>query len=74
MNIGSPRRIGQVPIYPAGKEPLPPGFTEDDRAALEQSRKWESYMLMGMESCIVKTIMAGGGGVSFFPSFDSGFS
>jgi import inner membrane translocase subunit TIM22 len=54
-----------VPIYPPGKEPLPPGWTEDDRLAWQQSRKWEQYMTMGMESCVAKTLIAGGGG-SFF--------
>lgn len=59
MNPGS---LPQVPIYPAGKEPLPAGFTEADREALMQSRRWESYMAMGMESCVVKTVLAGGAG------------
>jgi hypothetical protein len=51
-----------VPIYPPGKEPLPPGLTEADRPQLLQAKKWESYMAMGMESCVTKTILAGGAG------------
>lgn len=52
----------QVPIYAPGKEPLPPGFTEEDRAQLMEAKKWEGYMGMAMESCIVKTVLAGGAG------------
>lgn len=52
----------QVPIYPAGKEPLPPGFTEEDRPQLLEAKKWEGYMAMGMESCVTKTFLAGGAG------------
>ena len=51
-----------APIFPAGQEPLPPGMTEDDRAQLEQARKYQNMMSMGMESCVAKTAMAGGGG------------
>ncbi|KAF8891809.1 Tim17/Tim22/Tim23/Pmp24 family-domain-containing protein, partial [Infundibulicybe gibba] len=46
-----------VPIYPAGKEPLPPGFTEEDRAQLQQMKKWEGYTAMAMESCATKTVL-----------------
>lgn len=51
-----------APIFPAGKEPLPPGFTEEDRAQLMQAKKTQDWMAMEMESCVAKTIMAGGGG------------
>ena len=65
MNTGfSINPYFHVPIYPPGKEPLPPGWTEDDRLAWQQSRKWEQYMTMGMESCVSKTLIAGGGGRS----------
>jgi hypothetical protein len=63
MNGSSPSYPGQVPIYAAGKEPLPPGFTEEDRAAIQQTKKWEGYAGMAMESCAVKTVLAGGAGV-----------
>jgi import inner membrane translocase subunit TIM22 len=62
MNPNSPVYPGQVPIWPAGKEPLPPGYTESDREAILQTKRWEKYMSMGMESCAVKTVLAGGAG------------
>ena len=55
MNMG-------VPIYPLGKEPLPPGLTEDDRPALMQQRKVENWMRMASESCAFKTVLSGGVG------------
>lgn len=63
MNGSSPTYPGQVPIYAPGKEPLPPGFTEEDRAAIQQTKKWEGYAGMAMESCAVKTVLAGGAGM-----------
>ena len=51
-----------APVFPAGKEPLPPGFTEEDRAQLLQAKKYQDYMTAGMESCLAKGIIAGGGG------------
>ena len=70
MNANLPSFPGQVPIWPAGKEPLPPGYTEADRAALLQTKRWEKYMAMGMESCAFKTVMAGGmGAFSAFSAF-----
>lgn len=65
MNGSSPTYPGQVPIYAPGKEPLPPGFTEEDRAAIQQTKKWEGYAGMAMESCAVKTVLAGGAGASY---------
>ena len=53
-----------VPIWAAGKEPLPPGLTESDRPLWEQNKKMERYMGMAMESCIVKSGLAGGAGES----------
>ena len=55
---------GVVPIWPAGKEPLPPGWTEDDREQMMQTKKFQGYMQMAMESCIAKTAIAGVGGES----------
>jgi mitochondrial import inner membrane translocase subunit TIM22 len=52
----------KVPIYPPGKEPLPPGFTEDDRAVLNEQAKYQRWMTAGMESCLAKTVLAGGAG------------
>ena len=67
----NPNFPGRVPIWAPGKEPLPPGLTEDDRTYYEQSKRWEGYTTMAMESCALKTTMAGGVGankkkVSFF--------
>jgi hypothetical protein len=50
------------PLFPAGKEPLPPGFTEDDRQVMLQNKRMQNYMQMGMESCVTKTVMAAGMG------------
>jgi len=54
----------KVPIYPPGKEPLPPGFSEADRSAFNEQMKYQRWMTMGMESCVAKTILAGGAGAS----------
>jgi mitochondrial import inner membrane translocase subunit TIM22 len=67
----------QVPIYAPGKEPLPPGLTEDDRAAYLQQKKYQDYMGMGMESCIVKSVLAGGAGFAmgaFFSLMSASFA
>ena len=53
---------GVAPIFPAGKEPLPPGWTEDDREQMLQSKKFQGYMQTAMESCVAKTAIAGVGG------------
>jgi mitochondrial import inner membrane translocase subunit TIM22 len=50
------------PLFPAGKEPLPPGLTEDDRTQINQAKKYQAYMTMGMESCLAKTTIASVGG------------
>ncbi|RDB25432.1 Mitochondrial import inner membrane translocase subunit TIM22 [Hypsizygus marmoreus] len=66
-----------VPIYAPGKGPLPPGFTEEDRKVMLQTKKWESYAQMGMESCGVKTVMAGGAGFgigAFFSLMSASFA
>lgn len=51
-----------TPIFPAGREPLPPGVAEEERDAYNQGLKYQQYMTMGMESCVAKTILAGGMG------------
>jgi mitochondrial import inner membrane translocase subunit TIM22 len=53
-----------VPIYPEGREPLPPGLTEADRDAWNQQLRMQKYIQFGAESCVAKTVMAGGGGKS----------
>lgn len=52
-----------APVFPAGKEPLPPGISDEDRDNYLQAKKYQDYMTVGMESCVAKTIIAGGGGV-----------
>jgi len=56
---------GRVPLWAPGKEPLPPGLTEDDRPYLVQAKRWEGYTTMAMESCAVKATLAGGAGFGF---------
>lgn len=53
-----------APVFPAGKEPLPPGWTEEDRTNMMQAKKYQNWMQMGMESCVAKTVIAGAGGMS----------
>jgi mitochondrial import inner membrane translocase subunit TIM22 len=56
-----------APVFPAGKEPLPPGMTEEDRANMLQAKKYQDYMTLGMESCLAKTTIAGVGGMFDLP-------
>jgi mitochondrial import inner membrane translocase subunit TIM22 len=56
-----------APLFPAGKEPLPPGWTEEDRANMMQAKKYQQWMQTGMESCAAKTVIAGAGGTSLIP-------
>ncbi|KAI0653529.1 mitochondrial import inner membrane translocase subunit TIM22 [Cubamyces menziesii] len=66
-----------APVYPAGKEPLPPGISDEEREAYLQAKKYQNYMTMGMESCVAKTIIAGGGGFAigaFFSLMSSSFA
>jgi len=49
-------------MFPTGREPLPPGMTEEDRAQLMQAKKYQGWMTTGMESCAAKTVIAGIGG------------
>ncbi|TCD61950.1 Mitochondrial import inner membrane translocase subunit tim22 [Steccherinum ochraceum] len=68
---------GVAPIFPAGKEPLPPGWTEDDREQMLQTKKFQDYMQMTMESCVAKTAIAGVGGFAiggFFSLMSASFA
>ena len=58
-----------APVFPAGREPLPPGMTEEDRANMMQIKKYQDYMSAGMESCLGKTTLAGVFGTSCFLIF-----
>ncbi len=59
-----------APLFPAGKEPLPPGMTEADRIQLEQAKKYKDWMTLGMESCVAKTAIAGGGGEFYQTTYE----
>ncbi|OBZ69990.1 Mitochondrial import inner membrane translocase subunit TIM22 [Grifola frondosa] len=66
-----------APIFPAGKEPLPPGITEEERDQILQAKKYQDYMTIGMESCVAKTVIAGGGGFAigaFFSLMSASFA
>ncbi|EKM81141.1 hypothetical protein AGABI1DRAFT_112833 [Agaricus bisporus var. burnettii JB137-S8] len=67
------KRPCEIPIWAPGKEPLPPGFTEEDRTAMVQQQQYSKYASMAMESCAVKTVMAGtmGFGIGAFFSLMS---
>ncbi|TEB38466.1 mitochondrial import inner membrane translocase subunit TIM22 [Coprinellus micaceus] len=64
---------GICPIFKKGQEPLPPGLNEEDRPIYEQQKRWEGYAGMAMESCAVKTVLAGtmGFGIGAFFSLMS---
>jgi hypothetical protein len=51
-----------APLFPAGKEPLPPGITEEEKTQYEQMKRWQGYTTMAMESCVAKSAIAGVGG------------
>jgi import inner membrane translocase subunit TIM22 len=69
MNPSTNHLPGRVPIWAPGKEPLPPGVTEEDRPYYDQTKRWEGYTAMAMESCAVKTTLAGGAGTFLLHSF-----
>ncbi|KAF9807551.1 hypothetical protein IEO21_08166 [Rhodonia placenta] len=66
-----------APVFPAGKGPLPPGISEEERENFLQAKKYQDYMTMGMESCAAKTVIAGVGGFgigAFFSLMSSSFA
>ncbi|KAL7277773.1 hypothetical protein ACG7TL_008716 [Trametes sanguinea] len=66
-----------APVFPAGREPLPPGVSEEEREAFQQAKKYQNYMTVAMESCVAKTAIAGGGGFvigAFFSLMSSSFA
>lgn len=56
MNSNLP---GLCPIYLPGKEPLPPGWTEEDRQTLATQKQGAEYFLSFSESCPAKAVMSG---------------
>ncbi|KAF8839118.1 Tim17-domain-containing protein [Paxillus ammoniavirescens] len=66
-----------APLFPTGREPLPPGLTEEDRAQIMQAKKYQGWMTAGMESCAAKTAIAGVGGLgigAFFSLMSASFA
>ena len=51
-----------APLFPAGREPLPPGMPESEREAFNKTKQMEKFMGMAMESCVVKSALSGGAG------------
>ncbi|KAE9411636.1 mitochondrial import inner membrane translocase subunit TIM22 [Gymnopus androsaceus JB14] len=75
--MNGPNFPGLVPLHIPGKEPLPPGYTEEERDAYNQMKKTEKLMSMGSESCVFKSVLAGGGGLAlggFFSLMSSSFA
>ncbi|KAL9937530.1 hypothetical protein V8E36_003939 [Tilletia maclaganii] len=54
-----------APVYLPGREPLPAGMTEADRAQMMQMEQYSKYMSQAMESCVFKCTMAGVMGFGF---------
>lgn len=48
-----------APMYAAGKEPLPPGVSESERAQLNEMMRWQKFGSETMESCPAKTVISG---------------
>ncbi|KAF5317295.1 hypothetical protein D9611_004014 [Ephemerocybe angulata] len=68
---------GKTPIFKPSQEPLPPGLNEEDRPLYEQQKRWEGFAGMAMESCAVKTVLAGGAGFgigAFFSLMSASFA
>ncbi|WFD36104.1 Mitochondrial import inner membrane translocase subunit tim22 [Malassezia cuniculi] len=76
--MSAPMKLPLVaPMYAAGKEPLPPGVTEDDRKQLNDMLRWQKYGAEAMESCAFKTVISGvlGFGLgAFFSLMGSSFA
>jgi import inner membrane translocase subunit TIM22 len=56
------REALMVPIYLPGQEPLPPGYTEEDRAQLAQMKYWSTMTSSAMEFCPTKCALSGAAG------------
>ncbi|KIO22659.1 hypothetical protein M407DRAFT_245087 [Tulasnella calospora MUT 4182] len=47
------------PLFPEGREPLPPDWTDEERQNYATNQKVSKYFGFAMESCVTKTVMAG---------------
>ncbi|KAF8901543.1 hypothetical protein CPB85DRAFT_1564868 [Mucidula mucida] len=59
MSGKDPRFPFSAPIYPPGKEPLPPGLTKQDREAVLETRMLHNRSSILTESAPFKSAMAG---------------
>lgn len=66
--IDMPQAPLLAPLFPEGREPLPPGWTEDDRLQAMEAKKWEKRFGAGTESCAGKAVMSGVVGSYFIVS------
>ena len=62
MSARSPIQVMTVPVYLPGQEPLPPGYTEEDRQQIQQMEYWTKTMSGAMEWCPTKCAMSGAAG------------
>jgi len=62
---GPSRFPGIMPIHGAGKEPLPPDWSPEEIEQYKQIKKWEKFTTDATESCLFKTVLAGGAGAYY---------
>lgn len=53
---------GVAPLFPAGKEPLPPGLTEEDREVIQQQKRYQDLITEAPHSCVGKGVLSTGAG------------
>ncbi|CED83355.1 mitochondrial import inner membrane translocase subunit tim22 [Phaffia rhodozyma] len=64
------------PIFPAGREPVPPGTTEEELANMRQMTQLNKLVTTVPESCIFKTVLSAGAGFglgAFFSLMSTSF-
>jgi len=68
---------GLCPVFLPGKEPLPPGVTEDDRIRLTEIQRYSKMTSAVMESCPAKVVLSGAAGFAlggFFSLISASFA
>lgn len=53
---------GVAPLFPAGREPLPPGLTEEDREVIKQQKYYQDMITEAPHSCLGKGVISMGAG------------
>lgn len=53
---------GVAPLFPAGREPLPPGLTEEDREVIKQQKYYQDLITEAPHSCVGKGVISTGAG------------